>query len=80
MTTATLNSKIFFEVVNIANKYGVHVGQNVQTGQITAENFQDAGRLVHFKNEVEDYLNSLYLKRLCLTTSYNPYCVRIRWC
>jgi len=79
MTTSILNGKILFGIVNIANKYGVHVGQNIQTGQIEAENFKNAGELVHFKNEAEEFLDKQGLERFHLTTHYNPYELIIGW-
>ena len=81
MTTITtdLNSKILANISLIAGEYQVYIGQNVQTGEITAENFENAGRLVHFKNAVEDFLNSLNLRGFSINTRYNPYEVSISW-
>lgn len=80
MTTKAvdLNSHILAQISQIAGQYGVHIGTN-QTGVITTDNFQNAGKMAAFKLDVEDFLNTLKLASFTITTTYNPYEARISW-
>jgi len=77
--TTSQDTHILAHISLIAGEHHVYIGQNVQTGVITAEHFENVGKLVHFKNAVEDFLNSLNLRGFSINTSYNPYQVRISW-
>lgn len=80
MTTKAvdMDTHILAKVSQIAGQYGVHIGTNLDS-EIQAENFENVGKLVHFKLEVEYFLNTLNLMSFTIGTRYNPYEVVIRW-
>jgi hypothetical protein len=79
VTTANLNSKILTNISLIAGKYQVYIGQNVQTQEISADNFGSVSILIAFNNDVESFLNTLNLRSFSIRTQYNPYRIIISW-
>jgi hypothetical protein len=60
-----------------AEKYGVTLSQSGDRAEATG--FNNVGTLLNFVNDVEKSLINYDVSNFGIGTSYNPYCVRIRW-
>lgn len=69
-----MNSTIYKSIKMLAEVRGIKVSQN--GGEICADNIKSATNLIHFRNDVELYLDRHNLDNK-VVTSYNPYKVVI---
>lgn len=69
-----MNDTIFKTIQMLAEIRGIKVSQN--GGEICADNIKSATNLIHFRNDVEQYLDRQNLDSK-IVTSYNPYKVII---